>query len=131
MGCSSSKLAIPVPGFQNKRSESCDKRAGNSKSDDMSNLDVPKIVGKDVDSSLPVGSSTGNPRNKVALKPGRSMIDWMKYHRNAPDPSGTGGKMLRVTRDELAKHNKEEDAWMALNGKCFDFVRSGFNLSNL
>ena len=34
-----------------------------------------------------------------------------------PDLAGTGGKLLRVTREELAKHNTKEDAWMALRGE--------------
>ena len=61
--------------------------------------------------------STGNPRNKVALRPGFSLMDWIKLTKSGKDLAGTGGRMIPVTPSELRKHNKRSDAWMALNGK--------------
>lgn len=55
-------------------------------------------------------------RSKVALKPGRSLMDWIRLGNTAKDLSGTGGKVLQVTPEELAKHNKVKDCWMAIRG---------------
>ena len=63
---------------------------------------------------------TGNPRNKVALAPGYSLMDWIKLTKSGKDLAGTGGKILQVTRSELKKHNKRKDAWLALNGIVFN-----------
>ena len=61
--------------------------------------------------------STGNPRNKVALRPGYSLMDWIRLTKSGKDLAGTRGRILSVTPAELRKHNKKNDAWMALNGK--------------
>eukprot|EP00094_Tigriopus_californicus_P007906 TCALIF_07610-PA protein Name:"Similar to cyb5r4 Cytochrome b5 reductase 4 (Danio rerio)" AED:0.08 eAED:0.08 QI:276/0.71/0.75/1/0.71/0.75/8/43/588 len=66
------------------------------------------------------GSATGNPRNKVALKPGFSLMDWIRLTKSGRDLTGTGGKILKVTKTELAKHNKRKDAWMAINGVVYN-----------
>ena len=63
---------------------------------------------------------SGNPRNKVALAPGYSLMDWIKLTKSGKDLAGTGGKILQVTRSELKKHNKRKDAWLALNGIVFN-----------
>ena len=60
---------------------------------------------------------SGNPRNKVALRPGFSLMDWIRLTKSGQDLAGTRGRMLSVTPSELRKHNKKSDAWMALNGK--------------
>jgi len=36
---------------------------------------------------------------------------------NTPNISGTNGKLLHVTEEDLAKHNKRTDCWMAISGK--------------
>jgi cytochrome b involved in lipid metabolism len=36
---------------------------------------------------------------------------------NTPNISGTNGKLLNVTEEELAKHNKKTDCWTAISGK--------------
>ncbi|XP_045476534.1 cytochrome b5 reductase 4 isoform X1 [Harmonia axyridis] len=62
-----------------------------------------------------------NPRNKCALKPGHSYLDWLRL-ANSKDLSGMGpmaGKM-EVTPEELAKHNKITDGWLAIHGKVFN-----------
>ncbi len=59
---------------------------------------------------------TGNPRNKVALKPGFSLMDWIRLTKSGKDLAGTGGKILNVTTAELKKHRKKDDAWLAING---------------
>lgn len=65
-------------------------------------------------------SATGNPRNKTALKPGRGLMDWVRLGHSGKDLAGTGGKPLSVTPQELAKHNKPGDAWMALKGIVYN-----------
>ena len=59
---------------------------------------------------------TGNPRNKVALRPGYSLMDWIKLTKSGKDLAGTGGKLLQVSPAELARHKYRKDAWMAING---------------
>lgn len=71
-------------------------------------------------SNYPSGSATGSLRNKVALKPGHSLMGWTKLASTAKDLSGTGGKMIEVTPDELAKHDSENDCWVALNGNVYN-----------
>lgn len=62
-------------------------------------------------------ADTGNPRNKVSLKPGRSLMDWIRLTNSSADLTGTGGGGHRdVTVQELARHNKQNDAWIAIRG---------------
>ncbi|XP_017146552.1 cytochrome b5 reductase 4 [Drosophila miranda] len=69
------------------------------------------------------GSATGNPRNKCALKPGYSLMSWIRLCNSGADLSGTGGRVVPVTRSELALHNKVTDAWMAIRGRVFNVTR--------
>jgi len=39
------------------------------------------------------------------------------------DLSGTGGRVVPVSRQELARHNKVDDAWMAIRGRVFNVTR--------
>nr|XP_017025034.1 cytochrome b5 reductase 4 [Drosophila kikkawai] len=69
------------------------------------------------------GSATGNPRNKCALKPGYSLMSWIRLCNSGADLSGTGGRTVPVSRSELALHNKVDDAWMAIRGRVFNVTR--------
>ena len=53
---------------------------------------------------------SGNPRNKTALKPGFSLMDWIRLTKSGKDLSGTGGQILQVTPRELSLHKKKKDA---------------------
>ena len=71
------------------------------------------------------GSATGNKRNKVALGKGFSLMDWIRLTKSGKDLTGVGGprvggKVREVTRQELRKHSKRQDAWMALNGAVYN-----------
>ncbi|KAH8321626.1 hypothetical protein KR074_010532 [Drosophila pseudoananassae] len=74
-------------------------------------------------SSSASGSATGNPRNKCALKPGFSLMNWIRLCNSGADLSGTGGRVVPVTKTELALHNKVNDAWMAIRGRVFNVTR--------
>ncbi|MPC56353.1 Cytochrome b5 reductase 4 [Portunus trituberculatus] len=47
-------------------------------------------------------------------------MDWVKLGHSGADLAGTKGTLLDVTPQELAKHNKRNDAWMALKGKVYN-----------
>lgn len=72
------------------------------------------------DFNLSSGNATGSLRNKVALKPGHSLMGWIRLASTAKDLSGTNGKTFEVTPEELAKHDKEEDCWVALKGNVYN-----------
>ncbi|KAH8316273.1 hypothetical protein KR067_003896 [Drosophila pandora] len=74
-------------------------------------------------SSSASGSATGNPRNKCALKPGYSLMNWIRLCNSGADLSGTGGRVVPVTKNELALHNKVTDGWMAIRGRVFNVTR--------
>ncbi|CAK9812009.1 Cytochrome b5 reductase 4 [Anthophora quadrimaculata] len=69
------------------------------------------------------GSATGNPRNKTALAPGHSLMDWIRLGNSGVDLTGVGGVSRVVTLSELASHNKQNDAWIAIRGIVFNVTR--------
>ncbi|XP_078580402.1 cytochrome b5 reductase 4-like isoform X1 [Branchiostoma floridae x Branchiostoma japonicum] len=90
--------------------------ATNTTNNEMSgNLGVPQFPAL----ASPQRAGGGKPRNKVALKPGRSLMDWIRLSKSK-DLSGTGGRLQNVTPKELAKHDKEGDVWTAIRGKVYN-----------
>jgi len=81
---------------------------------------LSSFVNPSKDASYSTGSATGSLRNKVALKPGHSLMGWIRLASTANNLSGTNGKIIEVTPDELAKHDKEEDCWVALKGNVYN-----------
>ncbi|EDW10604.1 cytochrome b5 reductase 4 isoform X1 [Drosophila mojavensis] len=86
----------------------------------VNSLQLPSSAAQQLKSS---GSATGNPRNKCALKPGYSLMSWIRLCNSGADLSGTGGRVVPVSRSELALHNQVNDAWMAIRGKVFNVTR--------
>mmetsp|Transcript_1750 Transcript_1750/g.1746 ORF Transcript_1750/g.1746 Transcript_1750/m.1746 type:complete len:152 (-) Transcript_1750:776-1231(-) len=77
-----------------------------------------------VSNNLPAGQ-----RQKVALKPGHSPLDWAHLNSNTPFhilrgvPQQTPPpQYVRVTKDELQIHKTKEDCWTCINGKVFNIT---------
>ncbi|XP_030764402.1 cytochrome b5 reductase 4 isoform X2 [Sitophilus oryzae] len=70
------------------------------------------------------GSATGNPRNKVALLPGHSLMDWIRLGTSGKDLTGLGSAAgsLSVVKEELAKHSRRSDAWTAIRGRVYNIT---------
>lgn len=77
-------------------------------------------------STLPQRLGTGNlrgPRGQVALKPGRSPMDWAKLRSSGENLRGVDFPgPLRVSAEELAKHKSKDDAWTVLGGKVYNIT---------
>nr|CAB3235139.1 cytochrome b5 reductase 4-like [Phallusia mammillata] len=71
---------------------------------------------------LGASSPSSSQKNaKVPLRPGCSLMDWVRLTKSGKDLRGIGSaRMLRITTEELAKHNKREDAWMAIRGFVYN-----------
>uniref|UniRef100_UPI00398E8564 cytochrome b5 reductase 4 isoform X3 n=1 Tax=Pristiophorus japonicus TaxID=55135 RepID=UPI00398E8564 len=59
-------------------------------------------------------------RKKVQLKPGRSLMDWIRLTKSGKDMTGLRGRYIEVTEEELAKHNKKTDCWMCIRGMVYN-----------
>ena len=79
----------------------------------MSTLSVGGGVSGGSSSTIPARS------NRVSLRPGRSLVDWMRLGKTGKDLTGLSGQHVStVSLTELEQHNKPDDCWMALGGKC-------------
>ncbi|XP_044215213.1 cytochrome b5 reductase 4 isoform X1 [Thunnus albacares] len=67
-----------------------------------------------------VGPSGQSGRNKVALKPGHSLMDWIRFSKSGKDLTGLRGRLIEVTQEELQKHNKREDCWTCIRGMVYN-----------
>lgn len=48
-------------------------------------------------------------------------MDWIKLKSSGKDLTGLKGRLVEVTEEELAKHNKKTDCWICIRGKCLSF----------
>jgi cytochrome b involved in lipid metabolism len=61
-------------------------------------------------------------RGKVALGPGCSALDWARLTQSGENLRGVEGGLIRVTKEELAKHKTHDDAWSAFNGAVYNIT---------
>ncbi|XP_030054998.1 cytochrome b5 reductase 4 [Microcaecilia unicolor] len=59
-------------------------------------------------------------RKKTPLKPGRSLMDWIRLTKSGKDLTGLQGRLIEVTEEELARHNRKEDCWICIRGLVFN-----------
>ncbi|KAM6185315.1 cytochrome b5 reductase 4 isoform 2-T2 [Rhynchocyon petersi] len=59
-------------------------------------------------------------RSKVPLKPGRSLMDWLRLTKSGKDLTGLRGNLIDVTEEELKKHNKKDDCWICIRGFVYN-----------
>ncbi|KAF8150022.1 cytochrome b5-like heme/steroid binding domain-containing protein [Crassisporium funariophilum] len=92
-------LAVRQPGVPKTRSS-------------PSTLAVPPTTTK-----APVKPS--KKREKVALAPGHSPLDWAALKSSGEDLRGVD-TLMRIPPSMLKQHNKRDDAWSAFNGKVYN-----------
>ncbi|XP_061675150.1 cytochrome b5 reductase 4 isoform X5 [Syngnathoides biaculeatus] len=59
-------------------------------------------------------------RAKVSLKPGHSIMDWIRFSKSAKDLTGLRGRLIEVTQEELQKHNTRNDCWTCIRGMVYN-----------
>ncbi|XP_030638341.1 cytochrome b5 reductase 4 [Chanos chanos] len=82
-------------------------------------LNVPSQSFPAVSSQQRVAPS-GQSRNKVALKPGHSLMDWIRLTKSGRDLTGLRGRLIEVTEEELKKHNTRNDCWTCIRGMVYN-----------
>ena len=80
-------------------------------------LNIPVISNESPDTQ---SKDAAKKSNRIILGKGFSLMDWIRFTRETPDLAGNQGVLKRVTLDELAKHNKEDDCWMAIYDKVYN-----------
>ncbi|KAL8609958.1 Cytochrome b5 reductase 4 [Nucella lapillus] len=109
LGCGKSKTDSPVHNNSNNLVKDNGKMAGNS-----------LFPAANSQQRLGTGASSPLARSKIALKPGRSLMDWIRLGRSNKDLTGVGGEVLNVSVEELSKHDKADDAWIAIRGRVYN-----------
>jgi len=85
-------------------------------------------VGSRPGSTLAVPLTTTRPpnknrkREKVALAPGHSPLDWARVKASGQDLRGVGDTLLKIPPSALKQHNQLDDAWTAINGKVYNIT---------
>ena len=107
-----------VPTFQVSEEEPGESQSARAVSGSSSFLSVPAPVRSNIGINNPdkkgglfplatsqqvVGSATGNPRNKVALAPGFSLMDWVRLTKSGKDLSGVGGPFVNGKPREVTR----------------------------
>ena len=69
---------------------------------------------------LTVATPTAANYKKTPLRPGHSLMDWIRLTKSGADLRGVGPGLKQISEEELAKHNKTNDAWMAIRGFVYN-----------
>uniref|UniRef100_A0A5S6QZ86 Cytochrome b5 heme-binding domain-containing protein n=1 Tax=Trichuris muris TaxID=70415 RepID=A0A5S6QZ86_TRIMR len=48
------------------------------------------------------------------------MNRWREHVRSLTDPSGTGGRILKVTAKDLREHSTADNLWILLDGRVYN-----------
>uniref|UniRef100_A0A4W5RL49 Cytochrome b5 reductase 4 n=1 Tax=Hucho hucho TaxID=62062 RepID=A0A4W5RL49_9TELE len=72
--------------------------------------------------SFPAASSQQRvaPAGQSALKPGHSLMDWIRVAKSGRDLTGLRGRLIDVTEEELQKHNTRDDCWTCIRGMVYN-----------
>ncbi|KAF5340878.1 hypothetical protein D9758_012154 [Tetrapyrgos nigripes] len=87
-------------------------------SSSTSSLAVPPTTTKP---PTQLGVPKTKKREKVALAPGHSPLDWAALKSSGQDLRGVDS-LMRITPSVLKQHNKRDDAWSAFNGKVYNIT---------
>uniref|UniRef100_A0A8C7CLH6 Cytochrome b5 reductase 4 n=1 Tax=Oncorhynchus kisutch TaxID=8019 RepID=A0A8C7CLH6_ONCKI len=83
-------------------------------------LNVPSQSFPAASSQQRVAPAGQSGRNKVALKPGHSLMDWISVAKSGQDLTGLRGRLIDVTGEELQKHNTRDDCWTCIRGMVYN-----------
>ncbi|CAG6016102.1 unnamed protein product [Menidia menidia] len=83
-------------------------------------LNIPTQSFPAASSQQRVAPSGQSGRNKVALKPGHSLMDWIRFAKSGKDLTGLRGRLIDVSQEELQKHNTREDCWTCIRGMVYN-----------
>ena len=72
----------------------------------------------------PPTDRTGRVREKVAVKPGFHLVDWMRVMQASTNfNTRDGGPPRAISREELKQHRSEFDCWTAFQGKVYNVTQ--------
>ncbi|XP_028282077.1 cytochrome b5 reductase 4 isoform X2 [Parambassis ranga] len=84
----------------------------------MLNIPSPSFPPQNSQQRVTPSGQTG--RNKVMLKPGHSLMDWIRFCKSGKDLTGLRGRLIEVTHEELQKHNTRNDCWTCIRGMVYN-----------
>lgn len=73
--------------------------------------------------AAPAVKSNSKVRQKVALTPGHSHLDWMRLSTSGRDLAGNNFRMRPITMAEVRQHRKLTDdggVWMVVSGRVYN-----------